>query len=91
MPYLSIKNPIRKIKQTALTGKTIVFTGSLPTLSRDEAKARAREAGAQISGSVSRKTDYVILGDEAGSKADRAVELGVKTISEEEFLKLATE
>lgn len=91
LPYLSIKNPIRKIKQTALTGKTIVFTGSLPTLSRDEAKARAREAGAQISGSVSRKTDYVILGDEAGSKADRAVELGVKTISEEEFLKLATE
>ena len=75
-------------KNTALSGKTMVFTGTLPTLSRDEAKARARLAGARIASSVSKNTDYVVLGEDAGSKAAKAAELGVKTLDEKEFLKL---
>ncbi len=71
-----------------MTGKTVVFTGSLPTLSRDEAKDLARQAGAHIAGSVSKNTDYVVMGEEAGSKAAKAQELGVKVLSEAEFLKL---
>ena len=66
----------------------MVFTGTLPTLSRDEAKARARLAGARIASSVSKNTDYVVLGEDAGSKAAKAAELGVKTLDEKEFLKL---
>lgn len=88
IPYLKIINPTRVSKSTALTGKTVVFTGSLPTLSRDEAKKRARAAGAHIAGSVSLKTDYVILGEDAGSKAAKAREFGVKVLSEAEFLKM---
>jgi len=75
-------------KSAAFNGKTLVFTGTLPTLSRDEAKARARAAGARIASSVSKNTDYVVLGEEAGSKAEKAAELGVKTLSEEEFIQL---
>lgn len=86
--YLKITNPTTKAKKTALTGKTVVFTGSLPTLSRDDAKDIARLAGAHIAGSVSGKTDYVVMGEEAGSKAAKAEELGVKVLSEAEFLKL---
>ncbi len=88
LPYLTIKNPIKTKRITPLSGKTVVFTGSLENLSRDEAKKYAREAGAQISSSVSKKTDFVILGKESGSKAVKASELGVETITEEEFLKL---
>lgn len=88
VPHLKIINPTNTFKSTALTGKTVVFTGSLPTLSRDEAKDRARQAGAHIAGSVSRKTDYVVIGGDAGNKAAKAEELGVKVLSETEFLKL---
>lgn len=77
----------RQTKQR-LAGKSFVFTGSLPTLSRDEAKEMARAAGATVSSSVSKKTDYVVLGAEAGSKAAKAEALGVTTITEAEFLKL---
>ena len=69
-------------------GKTLVFTGTLPTLGRAEAKTMAQDVGAKVSGSVSKKTDYVIAGEEAGSKLDKAVQLGVKVINEEEFIKL---
>lgn len=86
--HLKVKNPEVSTNKTVLAGKTVVFTGSLPTLSRDEAKDLARAAGAKISGSVSRHTDFVIEGEEAGSKADKARELGVKTLTEAEFLKL---
>jgi DNA ligase (NAD+) len=72
-----------------LDGKTVVFTGSLQTLSRDEAKAQAESLGAKVAGSVSKKTDYVIVGADAGSKAKKAEELGVKTLSEEEWIELA--
>jgi DNA ligase (NAD+) len=65
-----------------LVGKTIVLTGTLPTLSRDEAKDLLEAAGAKVAGSVSKKTDYVIAGAEAGSKLDKAQELGVPVLDE---------
>lgn len=71
-----------------LTGKTFVFTGTLPTLSREEAGARARAQGAHVANSVSKATDYVVAGSDAGSKEARARALGVPILSEEDFLKL---
>jgi len=65
-----------------LAGKTFVLTGTLPTLTRDEAKAMLEAAGAKVAGSVSKKTDYVVAGDAAGNKLDRARELGVAVINE---------
>lgn len=74
-----------------LTGKIIVFTGTLSTLSRAEAKARAERMGAKVTGSVTNKTDYVIVGEDAGSKAKVAQELGVKVLSETEFMALISQ
>ena len=65
-----------------LAGRTIVLTGTLPTLSRDEAKALLEAAGAKVAGSVSKKTSAVVAGAEAGSKLDKARELGVPVIDE---------
>lgn len=78
----------RVFKQTALTGKKVVVTGTLDSLSRDEAKVRIRQAGGDWVSSVSKNTDYVVVGSEPGSKADKARKLGVKIISEKEFLRL---
>ena len=69
-------------------GKTLVFTGTMPTLGRAEAKTMAQDVGAKVSGSVSKKTDYVIAGAEAGSKLEKAQQLGVTGIDEAEFLRL---
>ena len=75
-------------KAQKLAGKTFVLTGALVSLTRDEAKAKIRELGGDISSTVSAKTDYLVAGVEPGSKFDKAKKLGVKIISEEEFIKL---
>ena len=66
-----------------LLGKTLVLTGTLPTLSRDEAQALIEDAGGKVSGSVSKKTSYVIAGEDAGSKLEKARALGVEVRDEE--------
>jgi len=71
-----------------LAGKTFVITGTLPTLSRDDAKDRLEAAGAKVAGSVSKKTTYLLAGAEAGSKLDKARELGVEVIDEQQMLGL---
>ena len=73
---------------SALAGKTFVVTGTLPTLSREEATAKIETAGGKVSGSVSRKTHYLLAGEEAGSKLEKARALGVPVIDEAEFLRL---
>ncbi len=83
-----IKIETVKIKTTPLTGKSIVVTGTLDTMSREEVKEVVRSAGGDWVGSVSKNTDYVVVGDSPGSKADKAEKLGIKILDEKEFLKL---
>jgi len=78
----------KKPKYQPLKGKTFVLTGSLETLTREEAKEKIRSLGGEISETVSKKTDYVIVGKEPGSKYQEAKKLGIKIISEKEFLKM---
>ncbi len=80
-----------KSESNPFFGKTLVFTGTLPTLGRAEAQTMAQDVGAKVSGSVSKKTDYVIAGAEAGSKLEKAEKLGVTVIDEETFLKMLKE
>jgi DNA ligase (NAD+) len=70
-----------------LEGTTIVLTGGLDTVSRDEATKLAQRAGARVSSSVSRKTDFVVAGENPGSKHDQAVKLGIEIVDEREFLR----
>ena len=77
-----------KQRGTKLAGKTFVLTGTLPHLTRDEAKKMIEDAGGRVSGSVSKKTDFVVAGDDAGSKLDKAKELGVRVIGEKEMQEL---
>jgi len=75
-------------KKGKLQGKTLVFTGTLPTLDRDTAKELARKQGARIANTVSSKTDFVVIGENAGSKEKKAKSLGIPIITEEDFLKM---
>ncbi len=84
----SEKVSAKKMAGLPLAGKTFVLTGTLPSMTRDEASAQIEARGGHVSGSVSKKTDYVLAGSEAGSKLDKAKQLGVKVIDEAEFKKL---
>ena len=97
----SVRNIIRRLREKGvnmqytssvesdvLKGRTIVVTGTLPTLSRDEAEKLIRDNGGKASSSVSKKTSYVLAGEKAGSKLDKANSLGIPVITEEEFLKM---
>ncbi len=87
--YVEVENYVtEEITDSPLSGKTVVFTGTLETLTRAEAKALAQKMGAHVAGSVSAHTDYVVVGADAGSKAKKAAELGVKTLNEAEFAQM---
>jgi DNA ligase (NAD+) len=85
LPHLDIKE--EHVSEGVLKGKIVVVTGTLPTLSRDEAHARIRGAGGTATGSVSAKTSFVLAGEHAGSKLAHAQKLGVEVIDEAEFLR----
>jgi DNA ligase (NAD+) len=74
--------------ETPFSGKTVVLTGGLAAMSRDEAKTRVRALGGNVSGSVGKSTDLVVAGEDAGAKLDKAKALGVRIIDEKEFLKM---
>ena len=78
----------KRKKSSQLEGLTFVLTGTLPTLTREDAKAKIEAAGGRVSGSVSKKTHYIVAGEEAGSKLDKARELGVKVIDDAALVEL---
>lgn len=88
---LNLQEPVERADRQPFAGLTFVVTGTLPTLSRKDARIFIETRGGRVTGSVSGSTDYLVLGEEPGSKADRARELGVPALSEDELLQLAEE
>lgn len=89
--YVQVENYVDERRtDSVLSAKTVVFTGTLEQMTRAEAKALAQKCGAKVAGSVSAHTDYVVVGADAGSKAKKAAELGIRTLTEEEFIKMTT-
>jgi DNA ligase (NAD+) len=88
LSHIAVENPKSKIQNPKLQGKSFVLTGTLSSMSRDEAKKRIRERGGSVVGSVSKNTSYLVAGAEPGSKYETAKKLGVKILSEEKFFKL---
>jgi DNA ligase (NAD+) len=88
LEQLDIQDAAMPKRDTAVAGKTVVFTGTLERMTRDEAKAQAETLGAKVSGSVSKKTDLVVAGPGAGSKLKTANELGIRVMTEDEWLEM---
>ncbi len=88
LAHVTVEDAEQVAAESPLAGKTVVFTGSLERFTRDEAKAKAQSLGAKVSGSVSGKTDILVAGPGAGSKLKKAQELGVQTMTEDEWLAL---
>ena len=86
----SEKAAIAATRRGIFAGKVFVLTGTLPTMTREEATAKIEALGGKVIGSVSRKTDFVLAGAETGSKLEKAQQLGIKILDEAEFLKLAS-
>ncbi|GBQ06261.1 hypothetical protein AA700_0819 [Acidiphilium acidophilum DSM 700] len=89
MARLTIEDEVAAAAAGPLSGRTIVFTGTLTAMTRPEAKARAEALGAKVTETVSRKTDYVVVGEDAGSKAVKAAALGIAVLSEAAFREMA--
>lgn len=85
---IEIEYPTNSVKESYLTGKTVVLTGTLNNFTRDEATLKLEELGAVVTGSVSKKTDYVLAGENAGSKLAKANQLGIKILSEDDLINL---
>jgi DNA ligase (NAD+) len=85
------EHEVQAVRESPLGGKTFVLTGTLSGMTRDEAKEKLEALGAKVAGSVSRKTDYVVAGAEAGSKLDKARELNVAVLDEQQFVQLLKE
>ena len=88
LDHLTVEAAERPAEDSPVAGKTVVFTGSLERMTRDEAKARAQALGAKVSGSVSKKTDILVAGPGAGSKLTKAKDLGVEVMDEDAWLAL---
>ena len=86
--HINVLDAEQPLQSSPISGKTVVFTGTLEKMTREEAKALAERLGAKVSGSVSKKTDYVVAGAEAGSKLKKAAELGVTVLEEQQFIDL---
>ena len=87
---ISVERMEEARRDTKVAGKTVVFTGTLERMTREEAKAMAERLGAKVAGSVSKKTDYVVAGPGAGSKLAKAKEAGVAVLTEDEWLALVS-